>query len=285
MVLEVFQGWHAACLISPVMASERIKAVLFDLDGVLYVGDEPIPGAGEALERIAAAGLQRAFVTNTTTRPAREVWEKLQRLGFAIEAGEIFTAVSATRAYLREQGWQRVRLLVRDSILPEFEGFTITEESPEAVVIGDIGAAWEYSLLNSVFRNLMDGACFVAMHRNKYWQTEDGLRMDIGAFVAGLEYVSGVKPTIVGKPSAPFFASVLARLGVVPQEAVMIGDDIESDIGGGNAAGVRGYLVRTGKFREDVLASSAVQPEAVGQSIADLPGWLGVGVDGAQGGT
>ncbi|MGF1452900.1 MAG: TIGR01458 family HAD-type hydrolase [Opitutales bacterium] len=250
------------------------RGILIDLDGVLYVGDEPITGAREALQMLKEQGLKRAFITNTTTKPAAEVHAKLARLGFAIGEAEVFSAVSATRAFLQQAGVTRVRLVVRESVRPEFAGFEETEDRPEAVVIGDIGAAWDYPLLNSVFRDLMDGARFVAMHRNKFFQTADGLAMDIGAFVAGLEHVSGVSATVVGKPAKPFFQSALAHLGLTPEETLIVGDDVETDVGGAQRAGLTGLLVRTGKFRDATLASSEVAPDAVLDSFADLPAWL-----------
>jgi HAD superfamily hydrolase (TIGR01458 family) len=123
----------------------------------------------------------------------------------------------------------------------------------------------------------MNGAKLVAMHRNKYWQTENGLRMDIGAFVAGLEYVAGCEAMVIGKPSQEFFKLAIQSLGLPTPNVAMIGDDIEADVGGAQAAGLTGILVRTGKYRADTVARSTVRPDADLDSIADLPGWLSIG--------
>lgn len=263
----------------------QIRGLLIDLDGVLYVGTETIPGAREALQQLTAAGLPIRFLTNTTTKTAREVVSKLMNLGFQISERDIFSAVTATRAYLTSQSSNgplpSLHLLVRQSVMSEFAGFPHAsfetgDGAPEFVVGGDIGAAWSYPLLNTVFNELMNGARLIAMHRNKYWQTAEGLRMDIGAFVAGLEYVSGREAVVIGKPSGDFFRLAVNSLGLPPDRIAMVGDDIETDVGGGQAAGLKGVLVKTGKYRPETAVRSQVQPELTLNSIADLPGQLGL---------
>jgi len=263
----------------------EIRGLLIDLDGVLYVGKETVPGAREALQRLTDAGLPVRFLTNTTTKTAQEVASKLEKLGFRINERDIFSAVTATRAYLTSQRGDgplpSLHLLVRQSIMSEFAGFPHAsletgDGAPDFVVVGDIGAAWSYPLLNTVFNELMSDAKLVAMHRNKYWQTPDGLRMDIGAFVTGLEYVSGREAVVIGKPSADFFRLAVDSLGVPPGNIAMVGDDIETDVGGGQAAGVNGILVKTGKYRPETATRSRVQPELTLNSIADLPDELGL---------
>jgi len=251
----------------------EIRGVLIDLDGVLYVGDTAIAGAREALEQLRARGIGCRFVTNTTTRTASEVGEKLARLGFDAAPSEVFSAVTATVDYLHahdavEKG---VRLLVRDSVLSEFAAFPHDRDHPGFVVVGDIGAAWSYPLMNEAFRYLIDGAELIAMHRNKFFQAEDGLRLDIGAFVSGLEYVTGEKARIIGKPSPDFFRLGLDSLGLPAGQVAMVGDDIDSDVGGGQSAGLAGVLVKTGKYRPGHAAESPVEPDLVLDSFAALP--------------
>jgi ribonucleotide monophosphatase NagD (HAD superfamily) len=125
-----------------------------------------------------------------------------------------------------------------------------------------------------VFRRLNEGAAFVAMHRNLYWRTSDGLQLDGGAFVAALEAASGVSPVVCGKPSAAYFAAALGGLGVKAGAAAMVGDDIVNDVEGAMAAGLAGVLVRTGKFQPADLERGV--PDAVVDSIADVPGLLGL---------
>ena len=252
----------------------EVRGVLFDLDGVLYVGDKPIAGGNETLDYCREHELPVRFITNTSTRSVSDVANKLHRLGLSIEEREIFSAVSATRQFLERQGKPAVHLLIREAARGEFADFEQDTDTPDYVVVGDIGAAWDYELLNRVFRELMDGAELVAMHMNKYFETEQGLQMDIGAFVAGLEFVSGKQAQVIGKPSESFFSLALESLGVAAEEAIIVGDDVENDIGGGQASGLRGVLVRTGKYREELLRHSDVTPDAIIDSVADLPALL-----------
>jgi HAD superfamily hydrolase (TIGR01458 family) len=163
---------------------------------------------------------------------------------------------------------------VNDEVLADFRDFKQSDTDAQAVIIGDIGNAWTYDLLNNVFRLLMNGAELVALHRNKFWQTEAGLQMDIGAFVAGLEYVTGKTATVMGKPSPEFFAAALSRIGLKSGEVAMIGDDIDTDIGAAQAQGIIGILVKTGKYREEYVQASKIKPDLVLDSIADLGGLL-----------
>jgi len=251
-----------------------IEALVLDMDGVFYVGEEPIDGAARTLAWIREAGIPFRFITNTTTRTPDELVEKLDRLGLHTEPGEIFSALTATHRYLMRRGKPSCYLLVREAVKSLFSEFEENDRDPDYVVIGDIGAAWDYETLNRVFNMIMGGARLICMHRNKYWQTGEGLRMDIGAFVAALEYVTGKDAIVIGKPSPAFFQLAIDALGCATEKTAIVGDDIESDIGGGQAAHLQGILVRTGKFREAVMLNSPVKPDHVIDSIAGLPALL-----------
>ena len=249
----------------------KIKGVLFDLDGVLYVGDKIVPGMHATLDYCRDNHIPFRFITNTSTRTVGDIADKLQRMGLEIMPDDIFSAVSASRDFLRQQDNPSVHLLIRDSAKSDFDEFVQDTQNPDFVIVGDIGAAWNYKLLNRVFRELMEGAELLAMHMNKYWQTEQGLQMDIGAFVVGLEFVSGKQAKVIGKPSQTFFKLAVESLDLSAEEVLVIGDDIENDIGGGHASGLAGVLVKTGKYREDIVKASDVIPDAIIDSIADLP--------------
>ncbi len=251
-----------------------INGILFDLDGVLYVGEEVIAGAGDALDYCRSLGLPFRFITNTSTRTSADVARKLIRMGIEVREEEIFSAVSATRDFLLSRGRPSVHLLIRDAVKAEFHQFRQNEERPDYVIVGDIGAAWDYELMNRVFRELLDGADLIAMHMNRFWEGESGLQMDIGAFVAGLEFVSGKQAKVIGKPSAEFFNLAVSALGLPEEQVLVIGDDIENDIGGAQAAGLRGALVRTGKYRKAFTEQSEIVPDVIIDSIADLPALL-----------
>lgn len=252
------------------MALSDIKGFLFDLDGVFYVGDDLIPGALDVLDTLNERGLPHCFITNTTTQSSHSLANKLARLGIDTGTGQLLTAPVATRHYLIKHGLRNCHFVVNDDVLPDFAGLQHCDGQPDAVVIGDIGEAWSYSLLDTLFRQLVSGAQLVAMHRNRYWQKSDGLHLDIGAFVAGLEYAASTEAVITGKPSPAFFQAALATLGLDASEVAVVGDDVVSDVGGAQEAGLHGILVKTGKYRQSLVAQSGIVPDRVIESIADL---------------
>jgi HAD superfamily hydrolase (TIGR01458 family) len=246
-----------------------VRGILSDLDGVWFVGNQPVPGGADALTAIRERGLPIRFITNTTTRPTESIAEMLHEMGLDIPAGEIVTSSRATALYLAAKGNPTCRLYVSDAVRSEFAGLAESDR-PDCVVIGDLGAGWNYELMNEAFGLIFDGAELVAMHRGRYWQTEAGITLDLGAIVAGLEYAAGVEATIVGKPARTMFDSALSDIGMGPGDVVMVGDDPHNDIAGAQAVGIRAVLVRTGKYREDKVTRSGVTPDAVIDSIGDL---------------
>ncbi len=248
-----------------------IKGILFDLDGVLYTGNAAIDGAVSAVESIRSRGLLCRFVTNTSTLSLKSLQAKMRNLGFNIPLEEIISAPQAALNFLKSQGNPVCRLLLADDVKHDFSEFKQSDTKADYIVIGDIGNAWTYQMLNEIFASLMRGAKLIAIHKNRFWQTERGLQMDIGAFVHGLEYASGATAMMIGKPAADFFRIALADMGLTAESVLMVGDDIDSDIGGAQAIGIKGALVRTGKYREAYAQASEVKPDWVLDSIADLP--------------
>lgn len=254
-------------------------ALLLDIDGVLYVGDEPLPGAIESLDRLRDLVGGMRVVTNTTSKSRGAVVEHLRALGFDLAEEEVLTPAALAVASCRDRGHRRVSLMVADSLREDLEELDAASEGEpaDAVILGDIGSAFSAETLNAAFRRLMDGAELIALQHNRYWRRADGLALDVGAYAAALEYASGVESTVVGKPSPEFFRAALGQLGAEPADAVMVGDDIEGDVGGGLDAGVASILVRTGKYREDAVEASGIVPTAIVDSIADVPTLLGEG--------
>ncbi len=255
---------------------EGIRGLLLDLDGVLYVGDTVIEGAHNAISAIRQHGYKLRFITNTSTRSLASLQKKLAGLGFDIPKSEIISAPQAALLYLKSKGRPVCHLLLAEDVKQDFARFQQSDEKADAVVIGDIGEAWNYAILNRAFRLLFSGAELIAMHKNRFWQTESGLQMDIGGFVVALEYASGKQAKIMGKPSIDFFQMALQDMGLPASQVAIVGDDIESDIGGGQQAGLMGILVKTGKYRESFVKASKIQPDLVIDSIADLPKMLGL---------
>ena len=259
---------------------KRLKpsAVLFDLDGVLYVADQPIAGAADAVAWFQQQEIPHLFLTNTTSRPRSALVEKLARFGIAVTEERIFTPAVAARQWLQHASHRDIALFVPEATRAEFQGLPLIDEQSaadaNAVVLGDLGEGWSFATLNRAFRLLMSDpeTALVALGMTRYWRAEDGLRLDVGPFVKALEYASGKEAVVLGKPAAPFFEAALARLGASAEETIMVGDDIRSDIGAAQQLGVRGILVRTGKFLPTDLESD-IEPAAVLESVAHLPEW------------
>lgn len=256
----------------------NVEALLIDIDGVLSVSWEPIPGSIEAMQAFRRADLPVCLITNTTTHSRLALASTLRDAGFDVGADDIVTAVTATADYLRRaHAGRQVFVLSDGDPRGDLEGVGLVDrpEDAEVVVLGGAADAFDYRTVNAVFRRLMDGAALVAMHRNMYWQTADGLELDAGAYVAGLEAAAGVTATVCGKPSAAYFAAALDVVGVTADRAAMVGDDIVNDVEGARACGLLGVLVRTGKYRPGDEDRGA--PDAVVDRLADVPAWLGLG--------
>ncbi|KPK49821.1 MAG: haloacid dehalogenase [Myxococcales bacterium SG8_38_1] len=255
-----------------------MQAILFDLDGVLYQGDRVIDGAVETLEWCARHGIPHLFVTNTSSKPRRALMERLGRLGVSVSAEQIFTPPIAGRDYLAANDAEPVALFVREATREDFEGLSLLDEMAEtgarSVVIGDIGEAWSFATLNRAFRLLMaePRPVLVALGMSRYAQGSDGLVLDVAPFIKALEHAAGCEAVVMGKPAKAFFEAAVRKLQTSPAETVMVGDDIRADVGGAQAAGLAGVLVRTGKFRDRDLEGS-IRPDAVLDSVADLPRW------------
>jgi HAD superfamily hydrolase (TIGR01458 family) len=255
----------------------RADGVLLDLDGTVYQEGHAIAGAAEALAALRRARFPFRFTTNTTRRPRSALAAHLCGLDIPAGPEEILSAPAAAAQWLRGRGIQRVHLLLAEATqCEEFDDFVLDDRSPEAVVVGDLGEDWTFSILNQAFRYLMDGAELLAVQRNRYWRTEGGLSLDAGPFVAALEHGSGKAATLVGKPSPAFFAAAARELDVPAGRIAVMGDDLESDVAGARAGGMLGVAVRTGKYRPQDEEQARRAANAVLDSIADLPAWLGL---------
>ncbi len=247
-----------------------VRALLVDLEGTVYQDRRLIRGAAEALAAAERRGIPHLFVTNTTGRPRSAIVRELGEMGLPVPAERVLTAPLAARALLERRGLARCDFLVAPRLLEDFPGIEADDAAPQAVVLGDLGEAFSYERLNRAFRHVLGGAELVTLARNRYWRAAEGFMLDVGAFAAALEYASGREAVLAGKPSPEFFRAALETVGAAPHEAAMIGDDLESDVGGGQAAGMRGVLVRTGKHRDGEAARSGVRPDATLDSLARL---------------
>lgn len=254
----------------------RISAFLMDLDGVLYVGRSPVPGARECLERMEELGYRFRFVSNSTRRCRASVAKRLLDMGYRITPEHIFTPSIAAIDRILRSGKRRCYLISIGDVHRDFEdaGIVLDEDDVDFVVIGDAGSNFTFERLNIAFNHVLNGADMMALEMDRYWRDSDGLVLSAGPFVAALEYATGKKAELLGKPSPELFNMALWDMGVNPQDAAMIGDDIVTDVGGAQRIGMRGILVRTGKYRPEHVESSGVKPDCVLDSITDLVRWL-----------
>jgi HAD superfamily hydrolase (TIGR01458 family) len=254
-----------------------MAAILVDVDGVLHVSGEPIPGSADAVAELRRRGHRLRFVTNNTTRSRTALTDELRASGFELDESELqTTAGAAARALVGK----RVFALVMGALVADLEGIELVGDGADAVLLGgadeteETGRVFSYMNIARAFAELELGAELYCLHKNRWWQTSRGPLLDSGAFVAGLEYAADVEATVLGKPSPAYFEAAVAALDAEPELTWMVGDDLDSDIAGAQRFGLKTVLVRTGKFRPDQLERSRLVPDAVLSSIAYLPDWL-----------
>lgn len=250
------------------------KAVLLDIEGVLHISGVPVPGGEAVVKALQAAGIPFRCVSNTTRSSRATLTSRLKRLGYDIPMSSIFTPPVAAVREIRRRGGGRCYLLATGDVHIDFETAGIPlgteEEVTRFVVIGDAGDDFTYESMNRAFRLLLQGADLIALEKDRYWRGAKDLMLSAGPYVAALEYAAGVSAHLVGKPSAAFFALALDDMGVAPRDAVMVGDDIVTDIGGSKSAGMQAVLVRTGKYDEELVTQARVMPDAIIDSVASL---------------
>ncbi|KAJ8957563.1 hypothetical protein NQ318_020603 [Aromia moschata] len=242
---------------------KMIRGVLIDLSGTLHIDNQAIPGCVEALKRLLTKKLHIKFVTNTTKESQRVLYERLIGLGFQVNKADIISSLGATRILLEKRNLKPM-LMLSPEALEDFEGLACPlNDTPNAVVIGLAPTEFHYNRLNEAFRYLQGGAKLIAIHAGKYYKRNDGLALGPGCFVKGLEYSAQCTAELVGKPNK----TALGNLP--PEEAVMIGDDVSDDILGAMNAGLKGYLVQTGKYKMGDEQKITPPPTAVFPSFVE----------------
>ncbi|SNY81418.1 HAD-superfamily subfamily IIA hydrolase, TIGR01458 [Nocardia amikacinitolerans] len=254
------------------MSRGEIKGVLYDIDGVLVTSWHEIEGARDAVRELREKGLRRAFLTNTTSRTCAEIGSRLKSEGFEIDTEEIVTAARLTAEFLRRRyPDSRVWLLNHGDIEADLAGLELVEKDPDVVVIGGAGTEFTHRALSRVVELMLDGVPVVAMQGGLTWATDEGLRIDAGAYLPGLSAAGNAEIEVIGKPAPTGFRTCAQLMELEPAEIVMVGDDLHSDVLAAQAVGMTGVLVRTGKFRPGVLAAADVAPDHVIDSVAALP--------------
>ena len=254
------------------------ESLLIDLDGVLYQGDQLIDNSAQVITWMVRAQIPHLFVTNTTSKPRAAIVDKLRSMQISVVEQDILTPPIAAASWLEENVSGPVALFVPEATKRDFVGVEQLPNGEEsgagAVVLGDIGDDWTFDELNRAFRLLMcdPKPVLLALGMTRYWQTASGLQLDVAPFVKALEYAADCEAVVLGKPSQQFFDQALRCLDCSADVCMMIGDDVVGDVQGAQRAGIRGALVKTGKFRSKDLKVDP-SPDVVFDSIADLPEW------------
>src|SRR6266540_4558823 len=211
-------------------------------------------------------------MTNTTELSRAGVAGRLADAGFDVGPEDLITATAATASYLRDNHpGARCFLVAEGSPAEDLEGVDLVEDRADVVLLGGAGPSFTWERVNQAFRMLMEGAALVAMHRNLSWTTADGLTLDSGAYLMGLEAATGVAAEVAGKPAPAFFRQARSLLGLPSEAVAMVGDDVETDVLAAQAVGMTGVLVRTAKFREDSLERASGRPDRMVDSVAGVP--------------
>lgn len=251
-----------------------MSGVLIDLDGVVYQDGQLIEGAMDTIAWLKQEAIAHLFVTNTTSKPRSAIVQKLARMGIEVDEQAILTPVVATQAYLKTLSDPALGLFVVDATAQEFEPWrrcTSDAQRADLVILGDLAEQWDFQRLNQAFRwlNSNPDAELIALGMSRYWRGPQGLQLDVGPFVKALEYASGRRAKIMGKPDPLFFQMAAQILNSEPAQLSMIGDDALSDVKAAQDAGLKGILVKTGKYQSPDLGK--VEPDHLLDSIAALP--------------
>jgi HAD superfamily hydrolase (TIGR01458 family) len=248
------------------------QGFLIDLDGVLYMGDHAIEGAQDAIRFLKDNEYIFRCISNTTRKSRQTVVRHLSNLGFDIPGSSIFTPTLAAIAHMKNTGRTGYYLVATGDVYKDFEEVPNTDcdTRPDWVIIGDAGDMITYGNMNAAFRCLMEGAELIALEKDRYWMAADGLSLSAGPFVQALEYATGKTAMVMGKPSKAFFNLALEDMHLPADQVAMIGDDIITDIDGAQKAGMKGILVRTGKFRNDTIRAARITPDCIIESFSHI---------------
>jgi len=254
---------------------DQIDCFFIDIDGVIFFGGEAIDGAKETLQYLKDNEYRTLFVTNATRHSNEERVKQFSDIGFEISENDILNTAYATADYIVQKKKNAKCFLTGADYLDKVyrkKGLLVTraEEKVDFVVLG-FDKRLDYATLDTALRLLLDGAELIAMHEDRFHPSEGKIVISLGGFVRALEYASGKKAVIIGKPNTNFFKIALDIVGRKESQAAMIGDSIASDIVGAQNAGIKGILVKTGGFREEDLAQSEIKPDLVIDSIKELP--------------
>jgi len=244
------------------------------MDGTLYKGENPIPGAREFVSMLRERGIPFRFLTNNSSHPCSFFADRLKRLGFEVDDRDVLSSTVATaRFILSERKGARVYIIATPEVTAELESLGVkgcsSEEVPDIVLL-TFDTTVDYVKLNTGYHYLMAGAELVATHPDDVCPTETAFDVDIGPFIRLFESLTGKSATVIGKPSRRMLEMAAREMGVSPSDVVMVGDRLSTDIRMGELAGTRTVLVMSGETDEALFASSGIRPTFKEESVASI---------------
>jgi len=251
----------------------QVRAILFDIEGTLISCGKLIPGSLEAVQYARTLGMEIRFLTNMTNRSSQQIANELTDLGIVADALEVQTSTSACLSLLKKRPGLRCHFMVPPSIVSVFDEIVRDDIAPDVLVIGDLAEGFNYAAMNKAFLILRAGAELIVFHKNLFWFDTTEAKLDSGAFVLALEAASNKKATITGKPSREFFETAIAGLRCNRDQVLIVGDDLNTDIAGGNLVNVRTVLVGTGKYA-DGQVKGIFKEDYFLESVRVLPDFL-----------
>ena len=245
------------------------QGYIFDIDGTLIFDGAPLPGAIETIRALREQNKTLRFATNGTGKNRAELAAELNLLGFKVDTNEIETSVTACIRYLeRNFPTSKGQLCLPTRTLKMFADFDSDQEDPAYIVLGDLDEQFNYLLLNDVFQKIKRGIPLIVFHRNTQFRQNQMYQLDSGAFTYALEKASGKTAIVTGKPSSVFFEEIHQTMNLPKEGVLIVGDDVATDIIGGNNVSISTALVKTGKFK--VNPPGDIKPTLVLESIKDL---------------
>lgn len=247
----------------------KIKAVLFDIDGVLEFQGRAYPGAPELLDFLRRKGIIIRILTNSTLKSRKHCVDKLTQRGFHVRRQEVVTASYATAKYLKSLKPRSCWVMLNGKGIEEFEGLHFDPDSPEYIVVGDYRKGFNFENMNKALKLLLTGSKLIVMIPEKVDHSMGGVELTVGAYGKMLEDAAGIEATWIGKPNKYIFEVTLDTLEVDRKNVLMVGDRVATDIIGARAAGIKSVLVKTGEFREGDL-NGYVQPDYILNSVREV---------------
>ena len=245
-----------------------MKPLLIDFDGVIRLGKNFAPDAGDFLRCIDLENIPVLILSNSSLLTGADIRKKISDAGFPTSI-PVMTTVDAAYAMIKESG-KKVTVHCEESVKPVFQEF-VDDTNPELIVIGDIGNKWTYEILNTIFLQVRNGAKILALHKNKYWSPDGGeVCLDAGTFIAAIEYATGINSILIGKPSPLYFTNALHALGLASEsEFIMLGDDLDTDIAGAKNLGGTGILILTGKTKLPLPENISHKPDYIVHNLLE----------------